>query len=410
MAIFLSGHMIEYPNGLIKILFPGHTLSRDYYSTKIKNLGLPIEKIDTCKNDCMLHFKDDLDLEYCKFCRDARYMPTQEQDPRCKKSPYVVFSTVILILVGLLSLHRTISPRHVGVRTYDNAKDKAFIMRAALMWTVNDVLTYGMESGWSIACIIGCSICMDDTWAFLLQHGRKACYFDCYRQFLPDDYSYQSNKKAFTKNRVEYKVETKDNLNAQKDLKITYNQPELELDQWRSNAMPKVVYTLTKEQKRRICEWIHGLKFSDGYASNIACCIDMMELRMHDMNCHCCHVFMQKLIPITFREMLPEHVWSALMEVSLLFQSICLLTPDVTKLHEFQYSVAIIICNLEKIFSPSFFDSMEHLIVHLPYEQGANAIQGTGTSQMQHVETDNEEDEDDEDSFEDYETDEYEAT
>ena len=25
-------------------------------------------------------------------------------------------------------------------------------------------------------------------------------------------------------------------------------------------------------------------------------------------------------------------------------------------------------CNLEKIFTPSFFDVMEHLVVHLPYE------------------------------------------
>ncbi|KAL0326491.1 UNVERIFIED_CONTAM: hypothetical protein Sangu_1727100 [Sesamum angustifolium] len=66
--------------------------------------------------------------------------------------------------------------------------------------------------------------------------------------------------------------------------------------------------------------------------------------------------------------MLPEHVWSALTEVSILFQSICSTTLDVHKLHELENSVAIILCNLEKIFLPVFFDSMEHLIVHLPYE------------------------------------------
>ncbi|KAL0301935.1 UNVERIFIED_CONTAM: hypothetical protein Sradi_6470300 [Sesamum radiatum] len=41
---------------------------------------------------------------------------------------------------------------------------------------------------------------------------------------------------------------------------------------------------------------------------------------------------------------------------------------DVRKLHELENSVAIILCNLEKIFPPAFFSSMEHLIVHLPYE------------------------------------------
>ncbi|KAL0405749.1 UNVERIFIED_CONTAM: hypothetical protein Slati_3888800 [Sesamum latifolium] len=36
---------------------------------------------------------------------------------------------------------------HVGVRTYDHATDNEFIMRAALMWTVNDLPAYGMASG-----------------------------------------------------------------------------------------------------------------------------------------------------------------------------------------------------------------------------------------------------------------------
>ncbi|KAK4383549.1 hypothetical protein Sango_2764900 [Sesamum angolense] len=94
---------------------------------------------------------------------------------------------------------------------------------------------------------------------------------------------------------------TTDNLNARKNLKIICNHPELELDERRPNVMPKVVYTLTKEQKRRVCEWICGLKFPDGYASNLTRCIDMMELQIHDMKSHDCHVFIQKLISIVFR-------------------------------------------------------------------------------------------------------------
>ncbi|KAL0356090.1 UNVERIFIED_CONTAM: hypothetical protein Sradi_4055900 [Sesamum radiatum] len=79
-------------------------------------------------------------------------------------------------------------------------------MRAVLMWTVNDLPAYGMASGWSTAGVVGCLVCMDDTRAFHLQHGRKTCYFDCHRQFLPDHHPYQRNKKAFMKNRVENKV------------------------------------------------------------------------------------------------------------------------------------------------------------------------------------------------------------
>ncbi|KAL0405918.1 UNVERIFIED_CONTAM: hypothetical protein Slati_3905700 [Sesamum latifolium] len=79
-------------------------------------------------------------------------------------------------------------------------------MEAALMWTVNDLPAYGMASGWSTAGVMGCPICMDDIRAFHLPHGRKACYFNCHRQFLLEHHPYRRNKKAFTKNRVENKV------------------------------------------------------------------------------------------------------------------------------------------------------------------------------------------------------------
>ncbi|KAL0367936.1 UNVERIFIED_CONTAM: hypothetical protein Scaly_1012500 [Sesamum calycinum] len=83
---------------------------------------------------------------------------------------------------------------------------------------------------------------------------------------------------------------TKDNMNAHRDLMIIYNHLELELDERRPNVMPKAVYN--NEQKRRACEWICGLKFPDGYASNLARCVDITELRMHGMKSPECHVFM----------------------------------------------------------------------------------------------------------------------
>ncbi|KAL0369787.1 UNVERIFIED_CONTAM: hypothetical protein Sangu_0296800 [Sesamum angustifolium] len=107
---------------------------------------------------------------------------------------------------------------------------------------------------------------------------------------------------------MDIKEKTKDNLNARKDLKIICNRPKLKVDERRLNVMLKAVYTLTKKQKRRICEWISYLKFSNGYASNLAGCVDMKELRMHGTKSHDCLVFMQKFIPIAFHKVLPEPV------------------------------------------------------------------------------------------------------
>ncbi|KAL0455863.1 UNVERIFIED_CONTAM: hypothetical protein Slati_0925500 [Sesamum latifolium] len=76
-----------------------HTLPSNYYNTKklIWDLGLPIEKIHACKSGCMLYWKDDIGLEYCKFCGDPRYKPTRDRNPQRKKSPYVVLRYLPLI-------------------------------------------------------------------------------------------------------------------------------------------------------------------------------------------------------------------------------------------------------------------------------------------------------------------------
>ncbi|KAL0315394.1 UNVERIFIED_CONTAM: hypothetical protein Sradi_5417600 [Sesamum radiatum] len=167
---------------------------------------------------------------------------------------------------------------------------------------------------------------------------------------------------------MDIKGKSKDNLNARKDLAMICNRPELQVDEHRLNVMPKAVYTLTKYQKRKISGWVKCLRFPDGYASNLARCVNMIELRLHGMKSHVCHIFMQKLIPIAFREMVPKHVWSALTEVSLLFQILCSTTLDVRKVQELEDSVAVIMCNLKKVFRPTYFDSMEHLNLHLSYE------------------------------------------
>ncbi|KAL0324750.1 UNVERIFIED_CONTAM: hypothetical protein Scaly_2442100 [Sesamum calycinum] len=240
---------------------------------------------------------DDVNLEHCKFCGDARYKPSRGRDPHWKKSSYVVLRYLPLTS----HLQRLYSSRTTGEhmtyhasyqteegstchpsnaeawkhfnRMYPDFAEEPHNVRLSLCTDgfvphggvdvdCERPLAYGMASRWTTARVMGCPICMDDTRAFHLQH----------------------------------------------------------------------------------------------------------ELRMHDMKSHGYHVFIQKLILTGFREMLPEHVWSTLIEVSLLFQSICSTTLDVHKFNELENSVAIILCNLEKIFSPAFFDSIEHLIVHLPYE------------------------------------------
>ncbi|XP_068475068.1 uncharacterized protein [Phaseolus vulgaris] len=90
-----------------------------------------------------------------------------------------------------------------GVMTYDISTRENFVMRACLMWKINDFPTYGMLSGWGTKGKLACPRCMEDTKAFTLPHGGKSSWFDCHRRFLPTDHPFRRSKRRFTKNRIE---------------------------------------------------------------------------------------------------------------------------------------------------------------------------------------------------------------
>ncbi|KAK4395948.1 hypothetical protein Sango_1749100 [Sesamum angolense] len=155
----------------------------------------------------LVDIKDDVDLEYCKFCGDGRYKPARGRDPHLKKSPYAILRYLPLtprlqrlyssraiaehmtwyathqtnegsmchlsnaeawkhfdwmypdfveeprnVQLGLctdgFAPHELLQLWHVGVRTYDHGV-WIFMMRAALMWIVNDLPAYGMVSWWN---------------------------------------------------------------------------------------------------------------------------------------------------------------------------------------------------------------------------------------------------------------------
>jgi hypothetical protein len=64
-----------------------------------------------------------------------------------------------------------------GALTYDISRKQNFVMRAALMWTINDFPAYGMLSGWSTHGKLACPYCMENNKAFTLRNGGKASFF-----------------------------------------------------------------------------------------------------------------------------------------------------------------------------------------------------------------------------------------
>jgi len=68
--------------------------------------------------------------------------------------------------------------------TYDISRKQNFVIRAALMWTINDFPAYRMVSGWSMHGKLACSYYMENNKAFTLTNGGKASFFNCHRCFF----------------------------------------------------------------------------------------------------------------------------------------------------------------------------------------------------------------------------------
>lgn len=168
---------------------------------------------------------------------------------------------------------------------------------------------------------------------------------------------------------MDIKEKTKDNVKARMDLAVLCKRRELELVDLGNGKFkkPKAQYTLSASQRRAVCEWVSQLKLPDGYVSNIRKCVDLNTCKLQGMKSHDTHIFMERLIPTAFSS-LPGKVWNPLVELSHFFRDLCSATLKVDHLEQMEKNIPITLCKLEQIFPPGFFDTMEHLPIHLAAE------------------------------------------
>jgi hypothetical protein len=171
---------------------------------------------------------------------------------------------------------------------------------------------------------------------------------------------------------MDVKGKTKDNIKARLDIALYCNRKNMELVYDESRiAKPRASFVLEKNAQLLVYKWLKSLRFPDGHASNISRLVNIENCRLYGMKSHDCHVFMQTLIPLAFRDLLPKGIWDALTEISDFFRNICSSKLNVDHIERLQTNIVETLYKLEMIFPPSFFDSMEHLPIHLPFEAKA---------------------------------------
>ena len=125
---------------------------------------------------------------------------------------------------------------------------------------------------------------------------------------------------------------------------------------------------MTPAEKDDFLQVLRDVRVPDGYASNISHRVNLKERKIFGLKSHDNHILMQQLLPIALRGSLPSHVTRPLIKLACFFRKLCSKTLRISDIANDEAEIAVTLCELEKIFPPSFFTVMVHLVMHLANE------------------------------------------
>jgi hypothetical protein len=113
---------------------------------------------------------------------------------------------------------------------------------------------------------------------------------------------------------------------------------------------------------------LKNLKFPDGYAAGFRRAMNLESGKLSGVKSHDYHIFMERLLSIMFHGYLDDDVWTTLAELSHFYRQLCAKEIKKEMMEKLEEEIPVLIRKLEKIFPPGWFNPMQHLLIHLPYE------------------------------------------
>jgi hypothetical protein len=166
---------------------------------------------------------------------------------------------------------------------------------------------------------------------------------------------------------------TKDNIKARLDQQEWCDRPHLDMQppgvkgpRWTKRKAP---FCPSRPERREIFQWIVDcLFFPDGYAANWMRGANLETLRVHGLKSHDYHVWLERIMPIMIRGYVDEETWLVLAELSYFFRQLCAKELDREVVKKLDKQAPELLCKLEMLLPPGFFNPMQHMILHLPQE------------------------------------------
>ncbi|KAJ9538028.1 hypothetical protein OSB04_030761 [Centaurea solstitialis] len=111
-----------------------------------------------------------------------------------------------------------------------------------------------------------------------------------------------------------------------------------------------------------------GVKLPDGFGSNFKQKVIDNDSNITGLKSHDCYIMMQRLLPVGVRGYLDANISAPIIELCSFFKQVYARSLVVDDMRKAENQLVKILCNMELIFPPAFFDIMIHLVLHLPEE------------------------------------------
>jgi hypothetical protein len=77
---------------------------------------------------------------------------------------------------------------------------------------------------------------------------------------------------------------------------------------------------------------------------------------------------MERLLLVMLCGYLDTDLWEMFIELSYFYRQLCAKQVSKMMMQKFEKEILILVCKMEKVFPPGWFNAMQHLLVHLPWE------------------------------------------
>jgi hypothetical protein len=113
---------------------------------------------------------------------------------------------------------------------------------------------------------------------------------------------------------------------------------------------------LKHKERKEVLIWLQILKFPDCYTVGFRRAMNLNSSKLSGVKSHDYHIFMERLLPVLFHGYLNDDVWKALAELSHFYRQLCDKEIKKEMIEKLEKEISVLICKLEKIFPPGWFN------------------------------------------------------